>query len=198
MLNIYSSTQSQWSSKSSKTISFFSWWRTLQKNNLDHSAESKSLVLPTHIWNLSSKALYLRLRDHCRRWRWKNVSARGKTMFSVGMSFFFIFFSFSFFFFHFQLAFLVLLLGATISHLGNVPLSLVLALYLPICVVFGILWLVLSTEVGVMLSEAYGVLLYASVGAVLSLVVEIVSAAMLFLEVSSWRLLGGRTDGVGI
>jgi hypothetical protein len=60
-------------------------------------------------------------------------------MFSVGMSFFFIFFSFSFFFFHFQLAFLVLLLGATISHLGNVPLSLVLALYLPICVVFGIL-----------------------------------------------------------
>jgi hypothetical protein len=49
-----------------------------------------------------------------------------------------------------------------------------------------------------MLYEAYGVLLYASVGAVLSLVVEIVSAAMLFLEVSSWRLLGGRTDGVGI
>lgn len=68
--------------------------------------------------------------------------------------------------------------------------------------VFGILLLVpigvLSIEVGETLSESFGVLLSASVGAVSTLVVEIVSAATAFGEVSSWGLLGGRTDGMGI
>ena len=42
-----------------------------------------------------------------------------------------------------------------------------------------------------MLSEACGVLPPASVGAVLSLVVEIVSAATPFVQLSGWILLGG-------
>lgn len=68
-----------------------------------------------------------------------------------------------------------------------------LAVWKVICVVFGALLLVpvgvLSVEVGVILTEEYEILPPVSVGAVSYLVVEIVSTATPFEEVSSWRLL---------
>ena len=64
-----------------------------------------------------------------------------------------------------------------------------------ICLAVGVLLLVgvgvMSLEVRVMFSEVYVVLPPASVGELLSLVVEIVSAATPFVEVSGWILVGG-------
>ena len=64
-----------------------------------------------------------------------------------------------------------------------------------ICLAVGVLLLVgvgvMSLEVRVMFSEVYVVLPPASVGELLSLVVEIVSAATPFVEVSRWILVGG-------
>lgn len=79
-------------------------------------------------------------------------------------------FLFSFFLFTLSTCLFSLIAGHYYLPPGNLPLSLLLALYLPICVLFGILLLVpvgvLSLEVGVMISETYGVLLSASVGVV--------------------------------
>ena len=73
--------------------------------------------------------------------------------------------------------------------------SLPVALWKVTCLAVAIMLLlpvgVLSVEVGVMLSEAYLVLPSASVGAVSSLVVEIVSSATAFVKLSGWMLLGG-------